>query len=142
MKEYGPIHDVLLLKNLSTKGFTSGFDWQFELRERQVIGLKNDGQLAGLISFEHSEDYTHVGLIEVAKSFRLKGCGAILLSLVMREAIRRPHDGGYVNLRTKTNGVQLFYLHMGAMWIAQTMIFTPDVSQKNVDKYLAKGWNL
>lgn len=140
MKEYKLIRDSKRLRNLNGIGFESGFDWKFELKSHQVMGIYVDKQLVGLISFSHLQGFTKVSLIEVAKLYRRQRYGAILLALVMREAIKIPDNSGYVSLRTKTNGVQMFYLHLGAIWFEQTMIFQPEVCQKNVTKYLGKGW--
>lgn len=128
------------MRNLGRIGFESGFDWEFELKIHQVMGIFIDKQLVGLISFSHLRGFTKVSLIEVAKLYRRQRYGALLLALVMREAIKIPDNGGYVSLRTKTNGVQMFYLHLGAIWFEQAMIFQPEVCQRNVTKYLEKGW--
>ncbi|MYV04567.1 GNAT family N-acetyltransferase [Furfurilactobacillus milii] len=140
MKEYKLIRDGKRLRNLSRIGFESGFDWEFELKTHQVMSIFIDKQLVGLISFSHLRVFTKVSLIEVAKLYRRQRYGAILLALVMREAIKIPDNGGYVSLRTKTNDVQMFYLHLGAIWFEQTMIFQSEVCQRNVTKYLEKGW--
>lgn len=106
--------------------------------QRLTYGYFRQKTLLGLITFErHTIDqFNKVYNLEVQPDWQRQGIGATLLAQVMLDAFAHDFDG-YVWLKTKTNGVEQFYLHLGA-WRFQfdTMIFETAVSRQVVQQYL------
>ncbi len=127
---------TLLPAHLSQLGFTSNFDWTdlFNVGDL-IIGLTVNNQLVGLIAFSRNycDEFNHIDLLEVAKKFQKKGIGSILISAVMLDSFEQGFDG-FVNLTSKTNGVEQFYVKLGAQMLKQNMIFDTQASQIVINK--------
>lgn len=102
------------------------------------MGVFENGQLVGLVAFSrnYKELYNKVKLIEVSEFARGKGYGAKLVALVMWDSFNQPGFEGFVSLTTKTNGVEKFYVHLGAEIYGRKAIFLSGVSRYVVKKYL------
>ncbi|WP_054656094.1 hypothetical protein [Lentilactobacillus kisonensis] len=74
------------------------------------------------------------------KSFQRKGFGGMLLAIVMIDSFDRKFADGFVDLISKTTGVQQFYQHLGARLISSShLYFDNEASQKVIDQYLPEG---
>lgn len=136
------------IKNINdcdTSGFI--FDWPELSSLGIVIGAFSANKLAnklvGLIVFARHPDkqylFNEVFNIEVLESYQHKGLGARLLALVMIDSENNNFEG-YVQLKSKTNGVQDFYFHLGAGDNGgQRMLFETEASANVIEKYLPQG---
>ncbi|QBO35664.1 hypothetical protein EQG49_03915 [Periweissella cryptocerci] len=67
------------------------------------------------------------------------GYGGKLIALVAMDAFEQPGFEGYVQLKSKINGIEKFYDHLGGERNWQRVIFDTDVSKAIINKYLPDG---
>lgn len=116
------------------------FDWSHLSDKEILIGLFSNERLVGLVSFFRKENYNNISNIEVIRESRHKGVGGKLLAIVMLDSFHQASSDGYVDLISKTNGVEKFYMHLGATKIThQHLFFDSIASQHVIDKYLSEG---
>lgn len=115
------------------------FDWQtIVTREPDALFVlaKQHDRIVGLINFKRitNDSFNRVYDLEVTKSARGQHIGIKLLALVMQDSFEQGFDG-YVNLITKTNGVEKFYQHLGGIRFGQYINFNSITSSTIIDRY-------
>jgi GNAT superfamily N-acetyltransferase len=141
-------NEVIRIVNQSQlKEVNSGFnfDWDRIVQENLagvLFGFFLDAEPVDLILFERrkaSEFCNEVIDLEVRQDAQHQGIGAKLLAQVMVDAFVQPHFEGFVHLRTKTNGVENFYRHLGGEVYRGWVLFDTDASNHVIKRYLPKG---
>lgn len=135
---YKIVHDVTAI---DVSAFT--FDWETVVNhsDRITIGAFTGEVLVGLITFKRRGDEfmsNFVFDVEVLEEHRGQGIAATLLALVMIDAFNQEFDG-YTELKTKINGVEKFYDHLGGWRRGQRVIFDTEASTNVINKYLPNG---
>lgn len=129
------------INEYDTSGFI--FDWPELSSLGIIIGAFRTETLVGLIVFERHPDkqylFNEVFNVEVLEAYQNRGLGARLLALVMIDSENNNFEG-YVQLKSKTNGVQDFYLQLGGVRNGgQRILFETEASANVIEKYLPQG---
>lgn len=138
-EKYMQIVDASFLSDVGNLGFN--FEWHKLLCENKiVVGLYIDAKLVGLVSFsrETRSYFNQVALLEVSAKNRGNGYGGKLIALVSIDSFQHGFEG-YVQLISKTNGVEKFYDYLGATRYGQNVIIDTKISQQIINKYLPNG---
>lgn len=119
------------------------FDWRVisQMPATITVGAYVGDTLAGLVTFERKGDgYYHnfVYDLEIVEAYQGQRLAGELLALVMIDSFNQGYDG-YVNLTTKTNGVERFYDALGALRFGNWVTFETAQSQDVINKYLPNG---
>lgn len=120
------------------------FDWNSIARVAPkgiLLGYYQLGELVGLVMFERRGKgflCNEVIDLEVKRHAQGHHVGAKLLAQVMFDSFEQRFDG-YVHLKTKTNGVEKFYIHLGGEYRYRSVLFDTNASMTVVRKYLPKG---
>ena len=116
------------------------FNWQRNLSEGQIIfAMIVNETVIGLISFIPKQGFLHITDLEITKSQQHKHFGTYLLTFAIYLSVQAGDDG-FVNLESKTNGVQNFYKKLGGFFVgSQNCIFQPPQSIDLLNAYTTQG---
>ena len=122
---------------LAEAGFV--FDWTGSSSTRSlVVGTIHDGDISGLVEFEHRPEgrYSFLWLIEVADKYKGGSVAGELLAYVGRDSLVQGFEG-FVLLEAKTKLFHYFQLKYGAKPArGRYLFFDTEATHRLIARYL------